>query len=76
MAETTTIEISIELKDKLHRIKQALENLTSKSLSYDKTLKIILCCKPIDQTLEDLILAEKLPELKEDFPINKEESKP
>jgi len=39
MDETTTIEISMELKDKLHRIKEALENLTSKNLSYEKSYR-------------------------------------
>lgn len=54
--QTTTIELSMKNYDKLHSIKTKLEKITHKSLSFDKTVSILLTARPLDLMLEEMML--------------------
>jgi len=62
MAKTdnsTTIEISIETRDKLHTIQEALKKiLRKKQVGADDALRVLLAVKPLDLVLQDMILED------------------
>ena len=53
---TTTIEVSIATHLKLYRIKEQIEKIINKRISYDKALQIILASKSLDTQLMELTL--------------------
>lgn len=59
MTETTTIEISIESRDRLHTIQEALKKiLRKKQVGADDALRVLLAVKPLDVVLQDMILED------------------
>lgn len=52
----TTIAVSIETYNKLHRIKTLIEKTVRKKLDYDRVLSIILCTKALEEQLIDIQL--------------------
>ena len=59
----TSIQISIETCNRLNRIKGQLEKIVHKqSISYDEVLQVLLTAKPLDVTLDSLILEDAIPQ--------------
>lgn len=61
--KTTTIEISIATKDKIHSIRTQIEKIVNphghkKKLSYDDILNIVFSLRSIDEQLSELILKQ------------------
>jgi hypothetical protein len=54
--KTTTIEISIETYNECHNLKERIEKIVKKTISFDKLLKIMLSVKSIDQQLSEMML--------------------
>lgn len=63
-AKSTTIEISIETYNRLHAIGQKIEEIVHKRhhISFDETLKVMLTVKPLDETLDSILLEGVIPE--------------
>ena len=54
----TTIAVSIETYNKLHKVKTLIEKIVRKKLDYDRVLSIILSTKALDDQLTDIILED------------------
>jgi hypothetical protein len=54
--KTTTIEVSIETYNECHSLKEKIEKIVKKTISFDKLLKIMLSVKSIDQQLSEMML--------------------
>jgi len=64
VVETSTIEISIEYIDRLHRIAEQLEAILHKNkVSMNEVVGVLLAIKPLDVVLQDMML-EDMPEWK------------
>lgn len=51
----TTIAISKQTLKKLHNLQHKLEKIVGKKLSPEKVIRILLCIKPLEEQLVDLI---------------------
>jgi 2-hydroxy-3-keto-5-methylthiopentenyl-1-phosphate phosphatase len=59
VTETTTIEITITNRDKLHSIADSLQKILRKRhVSLDEALAVLLTVKSLDVVLQDMILGE------------------
>lgn len=56
MNNRTSIALTIATYDRLHSFKKQLEKIIRKKLDYDKTISIILCARPLEDQLVDLIV--------------------
>jgi len=57
--DTTTIEVSMEICNKLHSLSRILEKILRKRrVSIDQTLQVLLAIKPLDIVLQDMMLEE------------------
>jgi len=57
--DTTTIEVSMEICNKLHSLSRMLEKILRKRrVSIDQTLQVLLAIKPLDIVLQDMMLEE------------------
>ena len=64
MVETSTIKISMEYVDRLHRIAEQLEAILHKNkVSMNEVIGVLLAIKPLDVVLQDMML-EDMPEWK------------
>lgn len=54
----TSIALSIETKEKLHRVKTLIEKIVRKNIDYDQALLILLSTKALDDQLTDIILED------------------
>jgi len=54
-SKTTTIEVSIEVYDKIHNIAEQIAQIVhKKSVSLNQALKIMFATQPLDQILQEL----------------------
>jgi len=59
-SKTTTIEVSIEVYDKIHNIADQIAQIVhKKSLSLNQALKIMLATQPLDQILQEIMQDEE-----------------
>lgn len=57
---TTTIEVSIEVYDKIHSVAEQIAKIThKKSISLNQALKIMFATQPLDQILQELMQDEE-----------------
>ncbi len=56
MSNTSTIEISMEYVDKLHRIAEQLQAILHKNkVSLNEVIGVLLAIKPLDVVLQDMM---------------------
>lgn len=60
-AKATTIEISMEAYEMLHRVQEKLEKITRKrKISFDQVIKTCFAVHPLEVILQDMILEDAL----------------
>jgi hypothetical protein len=58
-SKTTTIEVSIEVYDKIHNVADQIARIVhKKSISLNQALKIMFATQPLDQILQELMQDE------------------
>lgn len=56
MSKRTPIMVSIQLHGRLNTVKEQLEKIIEKSMSFEKVIEVLLTAKPLDLMLSDMIL--------------------
>lgn len=56
MTRYKTIQLSVETYDRLYRMKVDLEKTVGRAVSLEDVLRILLLTRPLEQTIEDLML--------------------
>ena len=52
----TSIQLSIVTYNELHSLKGKLETIVRKKLDYNKLIQILLCTKPLEDQLTDIMV--------------------
>lgn len=60
VGKTTTIEVSIEVYDKIHSVAEQISKIVhKKSISLNQALKIMFATQPLDQILQEIMQDEE-----------------
>lgn len=56
MTKLTTIQVSVDTRDRLYKVKTELEKIVGRTIAFEDVIRILLLVRPLEETISDLML--------------------